>query len=83
MADEQNVMQEALQEALQESQKEKDEKQSGESVTDGEATAVSPEALPSEPVPPVGPVSPHPHIDEHGRSYATGKRKDAMARVWI
>ena len=22
-------------------------------------------------------------IDEHGRSYSTGKRKDAMARVWI
>jgi len=22
-------------------------------------------------------------IDEHGRSYATGKRKDAVARVWI
>ena len=68
MADEPNVMQEALQEALQESQKEKDEKQSGESVTDGEATVVSPEALPSEPVPPVGSVSPQPQIDEYGRS---------------
>ena len=22
-------------------------------------------------------------LDEHGRSYATGKRKDAVARVWI
>jgi small subunit ribosomal protein S9 len=22
-------------------------------------------------------------IDEHGRAYATGKRKDAVARVWI
>ena len=22
-------------------------------------------------------------VDEHGRSYATGKRKDAVARVWI
>ncbi|MEE2525002.1 30S ribosomal protein S9 [Hyphobacterium sp. HN65] len=22
-------------------------------------------------------------MDEHGRSYATGKRKDAVARVWI
>ena len=22
-------------------------------------------------------------IDEHGRSYATGRRKDAVARVWI
>lgn len=26
---------------------------------------------------------PEPKIDEHGRSYATGKRKDAVARVWI
>lgn len=26
---------------------------------------------------------PDPKIDEHGRSYATGKRKDAIARVWI
>jgi small subunit ribosomal protein S9 len=24
-----------------------------------------------------------PQIDAHGRSYATGKRKDAVARVWI
>jgi small subunit ribosomal protein S9 len=26
---------------------------------------------------------PEPKIDEQGRSYATGKRKDAIARVWI
>ena len=26
---------------------------------------------------------PAPKIDEHGRSYATGKRKTAVARVWI
>lgn len=24
-----------------------------------------------------------PVVDEHGRSYATGKRKDAVARVWV
>lgn len=24
-----------------------------------------------------------PEIDEHGRAYATGRRKDAVARVWI
>ena len=24
-----------------------------------------------------------PVIDKHGRSYATGKRKNAIARVWI
>ena len=26
---------------------------------------------------------PEPEIDEHGRAYATGKRKNAVARVWI
>ena len=30
------------------------------------------DAAPAEPV-----------IDEHGRSYATGRRKNAIARVWI
>jgi small subunit ribosomal protein S9 len=34
-------------------------------------------------VPVVEVVLPDPKIDEHGRSYATGKRKDAVARVWI
>ena len=29
------------------------------------------------------PALPEPQIDKHGRSYATGKRKDAVARVWI
>ena len=28
-------------------------------------------------------VDREPVIDKHGRSYATGKRKDAVARVWI
>ncbi len=28
-------------------------------------------------------VLPEPEIDAQGRSYATGKRKDAIARVWI
>jgi small subunit ribosomal protein S9 len=41
-----------------------------------DAVAVAPEedanAAPTEPV-----------RDEHGRSYATGKRKDAVARVWV
>ena len=37
----------------------------------------TPAALP-EPEAPREPVR-----DEHGRSYATGKRKDAVARVWI
>ena len=28
-------------------------------------------------------VEVEPEIDEHGRAYATGKRKNAVARVWI
>jgi small subunit ribosomal protein S9 len=28
-------------------------------------------------------AAPEPKIDAQGRSYATGKRKDAVARVWI
>lgn len=32
----------------------------------------------AEAIAPVEPV-----IDEHGRTYATGKRKDAVARVWL
>jgi small subunit ribosomal protein S9 len=40
----------------------------------GDAMGVAPEEVqaPAEP-----------QIDEHGRSYATGKRKNAIARVWI
>ena len=30
-----------------------------------------------------GDVQAEPVIDEHGRSYGTGRRKDAVARVWI
>ncbi len=38
----------------------------------GGAEAAAVEADPAEP-----------KIDEHGRAYATGRRKDAVARVWI
>ncbi|RED13760.1 30S ribosomal protein S9 [Pontivivens insulae] len=37
-----------------------------------EQDAITESATPKEPV-----------RDEHGRSYATGKRKDAIARVWV
>ena len=40
-------------------------------VTDAPVADAEPEVLPD------------PKIDEIGRSYATGKRKDAVARVWI
>ena len=49
--------------------------------------SVTPEAEAPAPVVPVlaeEPIElPDPVIDEHGRSYATGKRKNAIARVWI
>jgi len=48
-----------------------DLKELTEGVAGGEAV-VADEAIAAEP-----------QIDEHGRSYATGKRKDAVARVWI
>jgi len=28
-------------------------------------------------------AAPEPEIDRHGRAYATGKRKNAVARVWV
>ncbi|MCH7930361.1 MAG: 30S ribosomal protein S9 [Proteobacteria bacterium] len=38
---------------------------------------LAPEAAPAEP------EAPEPQIDALGRAYATGKRKNAIARVWI
>ena len=38
---------------------------------------------PAAPVPTVMPVDVQPRLDAFGRAYATGKRKDAVARVWI
>ena len=35
------------------------------------------------PVPTAMPVDVQPRLDAFGRAYATGKRKDAVARVWI
>ena len=54
----------------------------------GKADAASPAATPVESDAPVdaveatGPVYVQ-KLDEHGRAYATGKRKDAIARVWL
>jgi len=39
-------------------------------------------ATPAAPMP-VAPIDVQPKIDEQGRAYATGKRKNAIARVWI
>ncbi len=46
----------------------------------GEATSG---VEPDEPVAPLEPEQAEPKIDAQGRAYATGKRKDAVARVWI
>ena len=40
----------------------------------GEAAGLTPEAAPE---------APEPKRDAYGRSYATGKRKNAVARVWV
>lgn len=56
-----------------------EENQTLESLEDlGEATGIAPEGATAEETTPA-----EPQIDEHGRSYATGKRKNAIARVWI
>ena len=49
------------------------------SVLDGAATVTSTEDGGVA----VEAVLPEPKIDEHGRAYATGKRKNSIARVWI
>ena len=57
-----------------------DEAQTISSLEDlGEATGIAPAA--AEEVIPTTPTEPV--IDDLGRSYATGKRKNAIARVWI
>ncbi len=63
-----------------------DKPQEAETATAGEAPetkTLSDLAALAEVVPPAEPVVPEPRIDAQGRAYATGKRKDAVARVWI
>ena len=45
--------------------------------------AQRPIAAPAAPIIPVAVTDVQPKIDEQGRAYATGKRKNAVARVWI
>ena len=84
MADEPNVMQEALREA-QNAQTEKQAEANATEAGENEVTDALPiKADPAENTISIETVSMNdPKIDEHGRSYATGKRKDAVARVWI
>jgi small subunit ribosomal protein S9 len=46
------------------------------------STAARAPAAPAAPIP-VAVIDVQPQIDEQGRAYATGKRKNAVARVWI
>lgn len=48
----------------------------------GETTTGAPAAPPPSMIE-VAIAPPEPKIDDRGRTYATGKRKDAIARVWI
>ncbi|MEE2981483.1 MAG: 30S ribosomal protein S9, partial [Pseudomonadota bacterium] len=47
------------------------------------ATETPPSDTPAAPAPPAEAELPAPKIDAQGRAYATGKRKNAVARVWI
>ena len=88
MADEPNAIAEALKEA--EAAKAAEAEADGSEATEGsengagsveEAAADSDKAEQSLAAQETASVEPK--IDAHGRSYATGKRKDAVARVWI
>ena len=58
------------------------------SLTEGQAAApaVAPAAAgdeaPAQPAQPEAPLREQ-QLDKHGRAYATGRRKDAVARVWL
>jgi small subunit ribosomal protein S9 len=64
-----------------------DEKLGLEDLKDAVAASSSAGADADAAVPPseeeAAPVIAEPQVDEFGRSYATGKRKNAVARVWI
>jgi small subunit ribosomal protein S9 len=49
------------------------------------AAAEAPADEPAAPVQPAQPEAPlrEQQLDKHGRAYATGRRKDAVARVWL
>ena len=88
MADEINAIAEALKEAEAAKAAEADTPETTEASDAGASGAkvanVAPDTGSAEQVPADQKIAAvEPKIDEHGRSYATGKRKDAVARVWI
>jgi small subunit ribosomal protein S9 len=54
-------------------------------LTSGEDAPAPVEAEAGEPVAPQAPTAPlrEQQLDKQGRAYATGRRKDAVARVWL
>ena len=88
MADEINAIAEALKEAEAAKEAEADTpdttKASDAGAGDAKVTNVALDTGSAEQAPADQEVAAvEPKIDEHGRSYATGKRKYAVARVWI
>ena len=88
MADEINAIAEALKEAEAAKAAEVDTLEtteaSGAGAGGAKVTNVAPDTGSAEQTPADQKIAAvEPKIDEHGRSYATGKRKDAVARVWI
>jgi len=74
----------ALGEALKEAVAEAEAEANAVPAQDGEGEEVAASAAPAAPVMPEPSAGPAvPKIDEQGRAYATGKRKNAVARVWI
>ena len=83
MADEPSVMEEALAEAQKlQNQKEMEENTSSENESD-QVTGPSLDTDDKQQVEQPETVEYRQIVDEQGRSYSTGKRKDATARVWL
>ena len=83
MADEPSVMEEALAEAQKlQNQKEMEENTSSENESD-QVTGPSLDTDDKQQVEQPETIEYRQIVDEQGRSYSTGKRKDATARVWL
>ena len=83
MADEPSVMEEALAEAQKlQNQKKMEENTSSENEVD-QVTGPSLDTDDKQQVEQPETVEYRQIVDEQGRSYSTGKRKDATARVWL
>ncbi len=83
MADEPSVMEEALAEAQKlQNQKKMEENTSSENESD-QVTGPSLDTNDKQQVEQMETIEYRQIVDEQGRSYSTGKRKDATARVWL